>query len=281
MIDIALSKKLVVDNDATICYTLYDDKKYVKRRNIMKKAVLSIFFFAIVLTSCGGRCKQGHTWEEATCTTAKRCVVCKLKEGEALGHNYSEPEIKKEASCMESGLKIFTCSICGETKEERIPRTEHTPGEWKVVIQPTATTKGRRLQGCSVCGTVINKEEFEKSPAEIKADFLSGCSEYTYEEISRNPDNYYGKMAHFRGEIIQSMESGDSYTFRVNITKGKYGYEDTILVSYTKKDSSESRLLEDDIVDLYGKLAGTRTYTAILGNEITVPLLNAEYVELR
>ena len=77
------------------------------------------------------------------------------------------------------------------------------------------------------------------------------------------------------------MESGDSYTFRVNVSRTSYGWTDTILVSYTKKEASESRLLEDDVVDLYGILGGTYTYETVMGNEMTIPLLYAEYVELR
>lgn len=149
-----------------------------------------------------------------------------------------------------------------------------------ITEQATATTKGKKAQKCSVCGEIIKVEEYEKSADEIKADYKTNCADYTYKEISRNPDNYKGKYAHFKGEIIQSIESGDSYTFRVDITKTSYGWTDTIMVTYTKKEASESRLLEDDVVNLYGILGGTYTYETVMGNNMTIPMLYAEYIEL-
>ncbi len=243
-------------------------------------AVLSVISVVAVLTACGNPCEKGHAWKEATCTEPEICEVCGLTNGEELGHNYGEPEIVREVSCSEVGIKRYTCSSCEEIKDEEIPQKAHTPGNWEITSQPTATTKGRKVQKCSVCGGTVQEEEFEKSAEEIKADYKSNCATYTYNEISRNPENYRGKYAHFKGEIIQSIESGDSYTFRVDITKTSYGWTDTILVTYTKKEATESRLLEDDVVNIYGILAGTHTYETVMGNEMTIPLLMAEYIEL-
>ena len=248
----------------------------------MKKflCLLCASAMCLSLVACGDPCKDGHQWTKATCTEAEYCSVCNTQGSEALGHTFGEAKITKETSCAEAGAKTFTCSVCGFEKNEDIPAIAHTPGEWEIVSQATATTKGKKAQKCSVCGGTVVEEEFEKSAAEIKSDYISNCANYTYKEISRNPDNYKGKYAHFKGEIIQSIESGDSYTFRVNISRTSWGWTDTILVSYTKKEASESRLLEDDVVDLYGMLAGTHTYETVMGNEMTIPLLYAEYVIL-
>ena len=51
------------------------------------------------------------------------------------------------------------------------------------------------------------------------------------------------------------------------------------MVYYTRKDSSEGRILEDDIVTLYGKMRGTYTYTSVMNASITVPLMYAEYID--
>lgn len=277
----------------------------------MKNKFFGILLAIVIVGSfsaCGEKdpCEKGHTWKEATCAEPKTCEVCDATEGdplehewedatcvepqkckncesskgEALGHSFGEPQLVKDSTCSEAGQKRFTCSVCGEIKDEEIPKKAHTPGEWEIVVQATATTKGKKAQKCSVCKGTIQEEEFEKSAAEIKADYKLNCANYTYNEISRNPENYRGKYAHFKGKIIQSMESGDTYTFRINITKTKYSWTDTILVTYTKKEATESRLLEDDIVNIYGMLSGTYTYETVMGNEMTIPLLLAEYVEL-
>ena len=66
-----------------------------------------------------------------------------------------------------------------------------------------------------------------------------------------------GKPVKVTGEVIQSMKStyGNSVTLRVNITKwGTYStyYKDTVYVTYTYPDSSAERILEDDIITIYG-----------------------------
>lgn len=121
-----------------------------------------------------------------------------------------------------------------------------------------------------------------------KQSYINTCNEYTYKEIARNPNNYKGKQAKFNGQVIQVVENGNNVVLRVNITKeanefadGGYLYDDTIYVEYTYKSNNESRILKDDIIDLYGVLNGTKTYSSTLGGEVTIPYLLAEYVDIK
>ncbi|MCR5291758.1 MAG: VCBS repeat-containing protein, partial [Eubacterium sp.] len=67
----------------------------------------------------------------ATCITAghsayKKCSRCDavIEAGEvipAIGHKWDEGTVTKEATEEETGLKVYTCTNCGETKEEVIP----------------------------------------------------------------------------------------------------------------------------------------------------------------
>lgn len=66
----------------------------------------------------------------------------------------------KEATCTKEGEKVFTCTVCGETKTEAVPviahvwKTDDSTDEdgWKVVTQATATSEGSKERVCSVCG---------------------------------------------------------------------------------------------------------------------------------
>ena len=40
------------------------------------------------------------------------------------------------------------------------------------------------------------------------------------------------------------------------------------------------RIIEGDIITLYGKLNGLKTYTSILNSSITIPYINAFYIEI-
>ncbi len=114
-----------------------------------------------------------------------------------------------------------------------------------------------------------------------KKDFKKSCSEVKYEDLARNPDNYKGQNLVFKGEVIQCEQSyGTSYFARVNVTVDEYGfYSDTIYVTFEIPEG-EDKILEEDIVKLYGVCQGSETYTSIFGETITIPSLDAAYVEL-
>ena len=127
----------------------------------------------------------------------------------------------------------------------------------------------------------FDKVEVDFTLEDVEEEYKSNCKVYTYEEVARNPESVKGETAQVTGEVIQVVESY-AYTYlRVNITKNKYGnYEDTIYVIYKPKSETEDRILEDDIVTIYGKLNGTETYTSVLGSSITLPCIVGEYIEI-
>ena len=124
----------------------------------------------------------------------------------------------------------------------------------------------------------------QKTEEEIKNEFINDCKQLTYQEIARNPDNYYGTKATFTGKVIQVQEGIlNNIVMRVDITKEEYEYldmvtwKDTIYVEY-KYAKGESKILEDDIITLYGTMEGSKTYTSVLGSSITLPKFNAKYI---
>lgn len=222
----------------------------------------------------------GHKWKEATCTEPKTCTVCGETEGEPAGHTVEEWEVTEEPTCTEAGTREGTCTVCGETVKEEVEATGHTPAEdWEIVEEATSTTPGTRAKLCVDCGEQLETESYELTEEEKEEAFKNECETYTYEEIARDPDDYMGEKAKLTGKVVQVMEQGNSYTLRVSITKTRWGYDDTILVSYSAKDG-DSRILEDDIVTMYGLLGGTYTYETVMGNSMTVPLLYAEYITI-
>ena len=133
-------------------------------------------------------------------------------------------------------------------------------------------------------GTAFVKKADEKLEAEKKEKYKASCQTYTYDELARNPSGMKGKPVKVTGEVIQSMKStyGNSVTLRVNITKwGTYStyYKDTVYVTYTYPDSSAERILEDDIITIYGDSTGETSYQSTLGGTITIPSIDAKYIE--
>jgi hypothetical protein len=102
-------------------------------------------------------------------------------------------------------------------------------------------------------------------------------SDISYDDLSRNTENYIGEMIYYRGKIVQVIErSGLKVYLRINITEGEYGsWDDTIFVNY-----EGPRVLEDDIVNIWGKVEGRYSYKAVLGYEITIPEISALILEV-
>lgn len=221
----------------------------------------------------------GHAWREATCTEAKTCTRCGETEGDPAGHSFSWNTVKA-AACNEPGIEEGICSVCGETEQKELAKLPHTPGgEWVVTKEAVGAAEGTRVRYCAVCGEVAEEESYELSPEEQAAYFKQECKTYTYDEIARNPDDYQFQAAKFRGKVIQVMEDGDNISMRLNITKGRYTWSDTIYVQYSRTDPSEGRILEDDIITVYGLMMGTVTYKSVLGSSITIPAMLCSYID--
>lgn len=100
--------------------------------------------------------------------------------------------------------------------------------------------------------------------------------------MARNLDKFKGTNVKLTGEVIQVLYSSYSVNLRVNITKtGTYStyYTDTIYVTYYPSNG-EDKILEDDIITIYGSSLGDYTYTSILGSSVTLPHILAEYVTI-
>lgn len=225
----------------------------------------------------------GHKWDPANCTEPKTCAVCGITDGEPLGHEVTEWETTVEANCLTEGERAGTCNICGRQIKEVLPLTDHTDGEWAVTIEPTEEEPGEWTLYCAVCGEIIRTEEYVLSAAEIEAYFKAKCKSYSYESVARDPIGYKGYNGTFTGKVVQVLEDSilgvTIYNLRINVTKTKYGYEDTLYVFYTQS-SDAPRILEDDIVTIWGTFEGTKTYTTVLGASVTIPQFDAKYLTI-
>ena len=149
--------------------------------------------------------------------------------------------------------------------------------------QPTAsyqngslvTTSGKREVLCTVCGAVVSSEETEPDDSMIESAYKASCSEFSYTDVARNPDAYDGASAVFRGKVVQVMQQGNIYILRVNKDSD---YNSTVYVTYLA-DEGAPRILEDDVVTLWGSLNGLMTYETIFGASVTIPSFVALYVE--
>lgn len=111
-------------------------------------------------------------------------------------------------------------------------------------------------------------------------EFKNSCEKLSYKDVLRTPEQFEGRKAYWFGEVVQVVGSN---TYRVDVNCKKYQYisgyscEDTIYVEY----NGDTRLIEDDMVKIYGSMDGTQTYTTVLGASVTVPKVSAKYIDIQ
>lgn len=126
----------------------------------------------------------------------------------------------------------------------------------------------------------ISQLRASQTDAEKAQEYKSSCTAgYSYTELARDPNTYVGKNAKFTGKVIQVSEGLSSTVMRVDVTQGKYSWDDTLYVTYTPKDG-ESRILEDDIITIYGEMQPLKTYTTVMGASVSIPAIDAKYIEI-
>lgn len=115
----------------------------------------------------------------------------------------------------------------------------------------------------------------EAAEAELK-DTSTYKSDISYEQIARTPDDYYFEKVKFSGKVVQVMEGEDTTNqLRVAINDN---YDTIMLVEY-EKDILDSRVLEDDYINIYGFSMGVITYESTMGGNITIPAVAANMIE--
>lgn len=130
--------------------------------------------------------------KEATCkaegyTGDTYCTDCgaKVSSGQAIAkidHTWDNGKVTTEATCEHTGVRTYTCSVCGETKEEETPKTDHSYDDGTVTKKPTCIETGIKTYTCTVC----QKTKTEEIPAtghqhtEIRNKKEATCTETGY-----------------------------------------------------------------------------------------------------
>lgn len=113
----------------------------------------------------------------------------------------------------------------------------------------------------------------EQAAQDVEA-YKASCITVNYSDVERNPRTYEGSDIVFSGSVIQVSEGWfDSVTLRVD-NDGDIWY-----VTYIRADDTESRILENDYITIYGECTGVTSYTSILGSTITIPSVSGKYID--
>ena len=114
--------------------------------------------------------------------------------------------------------------------------------------------------------------KIEQEEAEEKIGYDTGI---TYKQLARTPDDYVGKKVKFTGEVVQVVEGDGIVQIRFAVDSD---YNSMLFCEYQKSIVSE-RVLENDVVTIYGKSYGLYTYESTFGSQITIPAVIIDKIE--
>ncbi|GAB4313126.1 MAG: hypothetical protein Kow0019_12390 [Methanobacteriaceae archaeon] len=109
-------------------------------------------------------------------------------------------------------------------------------------------------------------------PVETESQYKASCKAISFKELNKNPDAHAGERVKLSGRVIQIME-GYGTDIRMDVNDN---FGDTVYVTY----DGTTTALEDSYITVYGEVYGRYTYESQAGWKITLPLIQAKYVEV-
>ncbi|MEG2007183.1 MAG: hypothetical protein RR186_06990, partial [Raoultibacter sp.] len=188
----------------------------------------------------------------------------------------AQEEVKKEEPKKEVDKSVLKASIDHFSSLDPAAYTPESFAAMTSALQSAQVTYDNKeateadvKQANSVLSTASNglKEVF--NPANYAA--------VAYSDLARTPDSFKSQKIVVSGKVLQVSESATEIDLRV-ATDG--AYDDVVMVGYNPKLMT-SRVLEDDMINVYGTSVGLFTYKSTLGASISVPGLFADQIELQ
>ncbi|MCR5801403.1 MAG: hypothetical protein K6G57_03625 [Lachnospiraceae bacterium] len=195
-------------------------------------------------------------------------------------------------------------------------RTDRSSSTDTPVATQTSSSDSKNASNVSSnnSGKSSEKEESKKdpepspAPTVSKDEFISSCTELNYKAIARNPDDYVGQNFCFTCYVSSAREGGflsgyqkyfvtygfDMEKAQESVNEGwaesladaKYMGMDYdvcvwLLDNRNEKDSDYVKILEDDIITVYGTFTGmTETQNSLTKETGEIVSLDIKYVEL-
>ncbi len=132
-------------------------------------------------------------------------------------HLWDGGQITEPPTCLEPGVRTYTCTLCGAVKTEAVPATgEHRWDAGTVTKPATETEPGEKTYTCTLCGAVRR----EAIPATGQCDGGPGCPCRSYTDL--DPARWYHRGVDFvlRNGIMKGM-SATAFQPEGTLTRGQ------------------------------------------------------------
>lgn len=156
----------------------------------------------------------------------------------------------------------------------------------------SASSTKAEVSNSSSSVTVSSSVESDSSASEIPStptlsedEYRAKCETVRYKDLCRYPDQYAGKKITITGKVQQIMDANwlsNDKAWRVQTDNDGYGYYlDDEYYAIDKRPSDAIKVLQDDIVVIYGEFTGMTNVTRALTNTTDeIPCIDVAYVDI-
>lgn len=181
--------------------------------------------------------------------------------------------------CPECGAEIPDdskhCKECGANLTEK--ESKETPAQKN---KEKMKFNKKWLVGCCIGLIVIflifavigNTNNSKQSDNMTEEQFKGNCSAIDFNLLNKNADNHTGEKLKFTGKILQISENSNGGYIRLGVNGS---YSDVVYVDY----KGTNNFVEGDTITVYGVCKGDYSYTSTIGAKITLPKIDAKYIE--
>ena len=126
------------------------------------------------------------------------------------------------------------------------------------------------LETMGIADQVSEAAKLEASKAEYSSD-------YSYNTIARDAESYKDTKVKFRGKVLQEGSFGIDGMNYIRFAVDS-NYDTVLFVTYTT-DQVSGRILEDDILTIYGTVVGDYSYETVMGATVTLPWVLTQMID--
>ena len=162
--------------------------------------------------------------KKATCTETgytgdTYCLGCeeKITSGTTIpmkAHTWDAGKETTKPTCTKTGVRTYTCKICGTTKKETIPATGHQYGSWITTSKATVFSPAIQTRTCSECKNKETRKTGKKLPPTIQVNATTVLLKV------KQKTSAFKVTGLANGDSVASYKSSNTKIFTVDSKKG-------------------------------------------------------------
>ena len=141
------------------------------------------------------------------------------------------------------------------------------------------------LMAILACIMLVGCDSGDFAPEISEGAYKAQCRQMDYKELFRYPDKYKGTKVMVKvrvAQIVSANFSGSRKAWRAYTDNSGYGfYADDEYYMLDKRGGDAVKILEDDIITVYGEFTGLEKIARVLtGTTDELPRIEVKYADL-